>query len=413
MEKKSRTNTVESSPLSPQEAAATLDPLVQPLNDHDGLPVYTRRQSSIFYIPANRLNDFDDISIDEKKSNIIKQYLVYTERFSGILYALLASLLFSCSNFALIKLNIIIFDVLVIRFSVLALISLGFIIYKGYSLYPDCNGILVIIRSIFAAGGSICFYLAISYLPLPDLTTVRYTQVVWTALLALIIFRERITIPTILASILTLAGVICVAQPTFLFPPTKIFNETTQERLTNDTTKRSIGMLVSVTCALAISMSIVLNKKLIQKQVRQSIIMLYFLSITSIVLIIIQIHYWNFSKTRTQEFNFQKIYLTKNFILASFISILQICPMVLSQKAIKREHPSIVTVVQSSDIIFAIILQNMFSINKTNLMALIGSILVIASIFIVGGHKLWLDRQNRMCISTTIPDDMIKVEIKN
>ncbi|CAF4580639.1 unnamed protein product, partial [Rotaria magnacalcarata] len=37
-------------------------------------------------------------------------------------------------------------------------------------------------------------------LPLPDLTTIRYTQVVWTALLALIIFRDRITLPTIIAS---------------------------------------------------------------------------------------------------------------------------------------------------------------------------------------------------------------------
>ena len=79
--------------------------------------------------------------------------------------------------------------------------------------------------------------------------------------------------------------------------------------------------------------------------------------------------------------------------------------MVLSQKSIKREHPSIVTVVQASDILFAIILQNIFSTNKSNGLALIGSTLVLTSIVIVGAHKLWQDRQNRTCISTSIQEN--------
>jgi len=396
MEKKVRTYTNESSPASPQEAAACLDPLVQPINDQDDIPVYTRRASSIFYIPVSIINENEDENIHEKKSNTCKKCLAYMERFSGILYALLASILFSCSNFALIQLNIIIFDVLIIRFFVLGCISFGFILYKGYRLFPACDGILILIRSLFAAGGSISFYLALSFLPLPDLTTVRYTQVVWTGLLALIIFHERITLPTIVASILTLIGVICVAQPTFLFPRPKILNETSQEILITNDNKRLTGMLIAVSCALAISMSIVLNKKLIQKKVRQSIIMFYFLLTTFIILSIIQINYWIFSKSKLQKFS------AKNFICASIISLLQLCPMILAQKAIKREHPSIVTVVQSSDIIFAIILQNIFTTIKTNLIALIGSVLVITSIFIVGSHKLWLDRKNRMCIPTSI-----------
>jgi drug/metabolite transporter (DMT)-like permease len=155
-----------------------------------------------------------------------------------------------------------------------------------------------------------------------------------------------------------------------------------------------IGTLLALVCALSISMSIVLNKKLIQVKIRQSLIMLYFLLTSLIILLIIRIHYWVFSK----EFNFTKIFLTKDFLLASMITILQFIPMVFSQKAIKREHPSIITVVQSSDILFALILQNIFTSIKTNLLALMGSILVLTSIFIVGGHKLWLDRRNRTCL---------------
>jgi drug/metabolite transporter (DMT)-like permease len=87
--------------------------------------------------------------------------------------------------------------------------------------------------------------------------------------------------------------------------------------------------------------------------------------------------------------------------------------MIFVQKAIKREHPSIVSIVQSSDILFALILQNVFSSSKSNLLAIIGSILVLTSIFIVGGQKLWLDRKNRTCIPTSIQENELKVEIKN
>jgi len=407
MEKKQRRNTVDSSPPSPQEAAATLDPLVQPIHDHDGEPVYMRRQSSIFFIPASTINEND-----EKKPNNIRRFFAYMERFSGILYALLASFLITCLNFVLKQLNTNILDVMIIRSLVQGLISIGFIIYKGYRPFPASNGLLVLIRSLFAAGGTISFYYCLSILPLPDLTTIRYTQVVWTAVLGLIIFRERITLPTIIASILTLIGVMCVAQPTFLFPQPKMLNETFQITIITKNNQRLYGMLIALSCALSLSMSIILNKKLIQKKIRQSIIMFYFLLTVLIILLIIRTYYWVFFKSKQQEFNFKKNFLTKEFIFSCMITIIQFIPMILAQKAIKREHPSIITVVNSSDIIFALTLQNIFSSIKTNLLAIIGSLLVITSIFIVGAHKLWLDRQNRTCIPTSIQENVLKVETK-
>ncbi len=293
-----------------------------------------------------------------------------------------------------------------------AQITIGFIVYKGYRPYPDSHGLLLLIRSLFSAGGTIAFYYCLSILPLPDLTTIRYTQVVWTAVIALIIFRERITLPTIIASILTLIGVICVAQPTFIFLQPKLLNETFPETVIIKNKERLLGMLIALSCALSISMSIVLNKKLVQKKVPPSMIMLYFLLITLTILLTIRIYYWVFLKSRQQEFNFKKIFLTRDFIFASILAILQIIPMIFGQKAVKREHPSIITVVNSSDILFAIILQNIFSSIKTNLLALIGSFFVLTSIFIVGGHKLWLDRQNRTCVPTSINENVLKIETK-
>jgi drug/metabolite transporter (DMT)-like permease len=140
--------------------------------------------------------------------------------------------------------------------------------------------------------------------------------------------------------------------------------------------------------------------------------MFYFLLTAFIILLTSRTYYWVFLQSKQQEFNFKKNFLIKKFILACMITILQFIPMILGQKAIKREHPSIITVVHSSDIIFALTLQNIFTSIKTNLLAIIGSLLVLTSIFIVGTHKLWLDRQNRTCIPTSVQENVLKVETK-
>ena len=120
-----------------------------------------------------------------------------------------------------------------------------------------------------------------------------------------------------------------------------------------------------------------------------------------------------FFKSKDENFKLLKIWLKKDFLLASFVSISQLIPMIFSQKAIKREHPSVVIVVQSSDIVFALILQNTLSSIKTNLLGLIGSMLVLISIFIVGGHKLWLSRKNGTYMLASIQDSVLKVNYKN
>jgi len=215
----------------------------------------------------------------------------------------------------------------------------------------------------------------------------------------MIIFRERITLPTIIACILTFIGVVCVAQPTFLFSTNRSRNQTLSETRKIQNQQHFIGLFLALSCAITISLSIVLNKTLIQRKVRQSIIMLYFLLTTLLALILIRIYTWIFiHRTSNEQWNFRANDLNRDFIFASIVTISQVIPIVLSQKAVKREHPSIITVVQSSDILFALILQNVFTDIKTNLLALLGSTLVLTSIFLVGGHKLWLDRQNRTCL---------------
>ncbi|CAM4941874.1 unnamed protein product [Rotaria socialis] len=389
MEKRRRTNTGDSSSVSLKEAIASLNPLLQPFDDETSDSETCSGQLPVFQIVHTDTSENSNGNIDFSKNqnNIFRKYCCYLQRFSGIIYALLASLLFTCSNFIIQKLDVILLDVFLVRFFFQGILSLGFIVYK-----------------VIAATGSVCFYLGLAFLPLPDLMTLRYTQVVWTALLALIIFRERITFPIVIASTLTLIGVIGVAQPSFLFTNSTIINGTSQATLTNNDDKRALGMFVALLCAFSISMGIVLNKKLIERKVRQSIILFHFILTTFMMLLIIQTYHWTLSKTNQQKFNIKQVYLTKNFIYATILATLQLIPMVLSQKSIKREHPSVFTIVQASDIVFAIILHNVFSKVKSNGFVLLSSALVLTSIIIVGTHKLWQDRKHATHLPISIDE---------
>lgn len=403
MEKRQRLNTDEVSSLSvKQEVISSLNPLLQPFdNERNNVKNYHERLP-IFHIPSMVLSENNDENINSNKKNVFIKYTSYFEKFSGIMYSLLASLLFSSTNFIIQRLNVVLLDVFLVRFVFQGIIALCYIIYKGYHPFPNHNGLLLFIRSIIAASGSVFFYFGLAFLPLPDLMTLRYTQVVWTALLASIIFRERVQLPIIIASMLTLLGVMGVTQPSFLFARTERLNITSQELSNKNNDKRTLGIFFALLCAFSISMGIVLTKRLIENKVRQSIILFHFILSTFIMLLITQTYYWMFSKTNRQKFDIQKLYFTRDFMFATILATSQLIPMALSQKSIKREHPSVVTIVQASEILFAITFHNIFSTTKSNGFALIGSTLVLTSIVIIGAHKLWQDRKLQSHTTTLI-----------
>ena len=66
---------------------------------------------------------------------------------------------------------------------------------------------------------------------------------------------------------------------------------------------------------------------------------------------------------------------------------------ILTQKAIKREHPAVFSLLGSSEIIFALILQNMFTSHHSNFNALIGSALVILSVVVLGIGRILSDKK--------------------
>lgn len=107
-------------------------------------------------------------------------------------------------------------EVVLVR-SVISLgISYVMVRRAGVPVWGSRRGALVF-RGLIGFAGLMCFFYAIPRLPLAEATILQFTHPVWTALLAALVLRERLT-PAVLGSIgLSLAGVVLIARPAFLF----------------------------------------------------------------------------------------------------------------------------------------------------------------------------------------------------
>ena len=106
---------------------------------------------------------------------------------------------------------------LVLARSVVALVlSYGMLRRAGVAPWGERKGLLFF-RGFAGFLGLLCFFYAIPRLPLADVTVIQYTNPAITAVLAALFLREAISGRDVLGLLLSLGGVLLVAQPSFLF----------------------------------------------------------------------------------------------------------------------------------------------------------------------------------------------------
>ncbi len=77
--------------------------------------------------------------------------------------------------------------------------------------------VVLMLRGMLGFGALSCFYFALIRLPLADATVLQYMNPVWTALLAVWLLGERMRKREAALVLLSMAGVVLVTRPSFLF----------------------------------------------------------------------------------------------------------------------------------------------------------------------------------------------------
>lgn len=107
-------------------------------------------------------------------------------------------------------------EIVLARSVVVTVLSGGTLLLGGRSLLGRERPILLL-RGVLGFVALACFYYGVVVLPLADATVVQYTNPVFTALLAAAVLGEGLRLKEIGLTLASLAGVVFVARPTFLF----------------------------------------------------------------------------------------------------------------------------------------------------------------------------------------------------
>ncbi|CAF4045087.1 unnamed protein product [Adineta steineri] len=359
----------------------------------------TRRSSSI----ATMLEPVLLIAAEEEDDNN-GETVTASKPFalSGILYGLLGSFLYVTATFIVKELEFDLLDVLVVRVIVQLFLFLAFVMYRRYAVLVGSSKekwlqfILCILTGIAFLG----FFIGFRYLPLPDLTTLSFSRLIWTVLFGLLIYKEKPTIMILLSVCFTFIGVIFVAQPTFIFPQknemkialnitTATLNETNVDNM-HSYSNRVIGISLALMSGLIFAFNILIFKQLITLKIKPSVLILQHSLV--VLLCLILNHFYKYFFLNDITFFTLTIFQWK-YWLAGLISMGQTLAVIAGNCAIKREPPSIVTIVSSVDIIYAITLQNLFTQKKSNLWVLLGSTLVVSSVVLIGLDKFMQERK--------------------
>lgn len=76
---------------------------------------------------------------------------------------------------------------------------------------------LLFARAIVGTLALCCAYYSVSVLPLADATVLQYLHPMFTAVIALLVLKERIHVSTLVCIVLSLMGLVAIARPEFLF----------------------------------------------------------------------------------------------------------------------------------------------------------------------------------------------------
>jgi drug/metabolite transporter (DMT)-like permease len=107
-------------------------------------------------------------------------------------------------------------QVVLARSVVVLVIAWSLLRRQGTSPWGHSRGLLLL-RGVVGFISLACFYFALIHLPLAEATVIQYTNPVWTALLAALLLAERIGWKEMAVSLASLAGVVIMARPDFLF----------------------------------------------------------------------------------------------------------------------------------------------------------------------------------------------------
>lgn len=303
--------------------------------------------------------------------------------FVGIIFAVLASTMFSVGAL-LVKLatSVPSFELVFIRLTLQAVLSLPAMIFlKDRFIYPWKKSVLLVLRGIIGVTAMSLVVYSIKHMDLADARVIFYTSPIYTAIFGRIFLKESITKFDIVATLLSLIGIVLIARPTFLFGSDSAGSNQVW-----------FPTLLAVFAAVANALTIIVVRK-ISQQVEIRVVVFYFSFIGSIISLCASIISggMKYPDCGTHD--------TLYIIAGAFIGYVA---QLFVTKALQLERASVVALVRTVGIAMAFFLQLIFlGIAPTGLS--IGGAILVLLCNVVIFIKRYYDQKKSNDLSTPHP----------
>lgn len=244
--------------------------------------------------------------------------------------------------------------------------------YKNYRLLgPSESRGLMIARALFMSIGTLASFLAYYYISLADLSAIRQSQVVFTIVLSIFFLHERVTILRILGFILTLIGIVVLFRPTSFSAASSAAVHLTDPSTTwipqFSSWNHVVGIAVALCAALMFSIASIIARVYTTTERLHNSVLCFWSSCFGLILslLLMSVSHYVVRESRFVPHDWR-------LLVAVGLALASIFVFIANQKAIKRLPPSIITLTYASDIVFAFLLETLFTQIRSDLVLILG-----------------------------------------
>ena len=319
------------------------------------------------------LEDSEDHS-DESHSTEKSKSLAKRIPCFGIMLVIISVIVFQAGSVLAKKMTIHPMMMLLYRDSLMITMTSPFTIAGGDNPFPQGKVMLVVIRGLAAGFQLGTHFYSIRYLPLSDVMMISSIKPVFNTILSCIFLKEACGVFEIFNLILTLSGIFLVVQPSFVF---------------GDTGQQYDDHMMYTALALFVASA--------------------FAGVISVILRYLRSVHWAALAITTRMFTIVELTILCSvlglycipdcgldrwgiFIVAISGNITQMCFIF----GLKFEEAHIVGLTDNaSSIIVSFVFQLLFFHDYPNTIKIIGACIVMLSIMLLGGHKIWRHKQKQ------------------
>jgi drug/metabolite transporter (DMT)-like permease len=294
---------------------------------------------------------------------------------------LTGNVIFACCTFALKLIPADMFDIMIVRY-LISYIGFGIFatFYKHYNVL-DTNGqsVACALNILMSSGTNLSYLAAFYFIPLSDLNTIRYTYIVWAAILSVIFLKDRFKIVNGIALFLTFFGLILTTKPDLFIKTLSHLSGRSSATISNTTIAAAatnspyyyLGISLATISALTRAIQMIARKQLVNTKQPYSVMNFQFTSTAFLVSLTYSIirRFW-----RPEAYPW-KWMGTAGVAIGCCQLLISTCVA----KALKRENVQLIAIFGSLDIVYAVLLQYIFFRQTKSWIFYTGALFIVLS----------------------------------